>query len=298
MDWNDLRYFLGVARSGSLTQTSADLRVSQSTVSRRISEFEASLGMTLFVRHQTGYFLTDEGREVLKHAERVEDSILALERGAAGLDRTPTGDVRLATSENLATDLIIPAIPAFRERYPGICLEIITSTVTAELSRREADIALRVVRPMHGNLKIRRVGHMTYSVYGSREYIEKHPAVEGEPMGGRHFITWDESHAHLPAAAWLAREHPGCRIALATTSLPTQIAAVRAGLGLAVIPDFLAINDDFIRVVPSDQMFSNEVWLLTHADLIASARIRAVSDFLADQVVKTNPELAGRWTEA
>nr|WP_255631699.1 LysR family transcriptional regulator [Caballeronia sp. dw_19] len=242
--------------------------------------------------------MTDEGREVLKHAERVEDSILALERGAAGLDRTPTGDVRLATSENLATDLIIPAIPAFRERYPGICLEIITSTVTAELSRREADIALRVVRPMHGNLKIRRVGHMTYSVYGSREYIEKHPAVEGEPMGGRHFITWDESHAHLPAAAWLAREHPGCRIALATTSLPTQIAAVRAGLGLAVIPDFLAINDDFIRVVPSDQMFSNEVWLLTHADLIASARIRAVSDFLADQVVKTNPELAGRWTEA
>ena len=298
MDWNDLRYFLGVARSGSLTQTSADLRVSQSTVSRRISEFEDSLGMTLFARHQTGYFLTDEGREVLKHAELVEDSVMALERGAAGLDKTPTGGVRLATSENLAADLIIPALPAFRERYPGICLEIITSTVAVELGRREADIALRVVRPTRGNLKVRRVGHMTYSVYGSRKYIDTHPVVEGEPMGGRHFITWDESHSNLPAAAWLAREHPGCRIALATTSLPTQIAAVRAGLGLAVIPDFLTVNDDFIRVIPSDQMFSNEVWLVTHADLIASARIRAVSDFLADQVVKTNPELAGRWTGA
>ncbi len=298
LDWNDLRYFLGVARTGSLTRTAGELKVSQSTVSRRIAEFEASLGMTLFARHQTGYFLTDEGREVLKHAEVVEDSILALERGSAGLDRAPVGTVRLATSENLATDLIIPAMPAFQERYPGICLEIVTSTVAAELGRREADIALRVVRPTRGNLKVRRVGHMTYSVYGSRQYVEQHPAVEGEPLGGRSFIAWDESHAHLPAAAWLAREHPGCRIAMVTSSLPSQIAAVRAGLGLAVIPDFLTVDDDFIRVIPSDQLFSNEVWLVTHADLIASARVRAVGDFLADQVVKTNPELSGRWAGA
>ncbi len=291
MDWNDLRYFLGVARSESLTRTSADLRVSQSTVSRRISEFEASLGMTLFARHQTGYFLTDAGREVMRYAQAVEESILALERGATGLDTAPAGTVRLATSDSLATDLIIPAMPAFRARYPHICLEIVTSTVAAELGRREADIALRVVRPTRGNLKVRRVGHMTYSVYGSRAYIEQHPVIEGEPLGGRHFITWDESHAHLPAAAWLEREYPDCRIALATTSLPTQIAAVRAGLGLAVIPDFLAASEDFISVVPADQVFSNEVWLVTHADLIASARIQAVGDFLADQV-KANPDLA------
>lgn len=294
MDWNDIRYFLGVARSGSLTRTASDLRVSQSTVSRRIAEFEASIGVALFARHQTGYSLTDGGREVLSHAELVEDGIMALERGAAGLDQTPAGTVRLATAENLATDLIIPAMPAFQERYPGIRLEIVTSTVTAELGRREADIALRVVQPTHGNLKVRRVGHMTYSVYGSRDYLERHPPAEGGPLGGRHFITWDDSHAHLPAAAWLAREHPGCKVALVVSSLPAQIAAVRAGLGLAVIPDFLTVNDDFVRVIPPDQTFSNELWLVTHADLIASARVRAVSDFLADQVVKTNAELSAR----
>lgn len=298
MDWNDLRYFLAVARSGSLTQASESLRVSQSTVGRRIAELEASIGTTLFQHHQTGYFLTDEGRGVLRHAELVEDSIMALERGATGLDKTPAGTVRLATSENLATHLIIPAMPAFQERYPGIRLEIVTSTVTAELGRREADIALRVVRPTRGNLTIRRVGHMTYSVYGSRDYVERHPVVEGEPLGGRHFIAWDDGHAHMPAAAWFAREHPGCKIALVTSSLPAQIAAVRAGLGLAVIPDFLTVNDDFVRVIPSDRMFSAEVWLVTHADLVASARVRAVSDFLADQVVKANPELAGGWAEA
>lgn len=298
LDWNDLRYFLAVARTASLTQTSLDLRVSQSTVSRRIAELEASIGMTLFQRHQTGYFLTDEGREVLRHAELVEDSIMGLERGAASLDKMPAGTVRLATSENLATDLIIPALGAFRDLYPGICLEIITSTATAELDRREADIALRVVRPTRGNLKVRRVGHMTYSVYGSRDYVERHPYVEGEPLGGRHFIAWDDSHAHMPAAAWLTREHPGCKIALITSSLPTQIAAVRAGLGLAVIPDFLTVKDEFVRVIPSDRMFSAEIWLVTHADLVASARVRAVGDFLAEQVMRTNPELSGRWTGA
>ncbi|MGY2680829.1 DNA-binding transcriptional LysR family regulator [Pseudomonas tolaasii] len=291
MDWNDLRYFLCVARHGSLTQAAGDLNVSQSTVSRRIGELEASLGSNLFVRSQTGYFLTDEGREVLKHAEQVEDRIMALERGVAGLDRTPVGIVRLATSENLAADLIIPAMPSFRKRYPGICLELITSTVTAELSRREADIALRVIRPARGNLKIRRVGHMTYSVYGSRTYLEENPVVPGQPLDGRQFIAWDESHAHLPAATWLAREHPGYRTALVTSSLPAQIAAVRAGLGLAVIPDFLAVGDDFVRVIPSDQVFSNELWLVIHADLVASARIRVVGDFLADQVVSANPDL-------
>jgi len=254
--------------------------------------------MKLFARHQTGYFLTDEGREVLRHAELVEDCIMALERGAAGLDKTPVGTVRLATSENLATDLIIPALPAFQQRYPGICLEIITSTTTAELGRHEADIALRVVRPTRGKLKVRRVGHMTYSVYGSRTYLEQHPILEGEPLGGLHFIAWDDDHAHMPAAAWLAREYPDCKIALVTSSLPAQIAAVRAGLGLAVIPDFLTVNDDFVRVIPSDRVFATEVWLVTHADLVASARVRAVSDFLADQVVKPNRELSGRRTGA
>lgn len=292
MDWNDLKYFLAVARSGSLTQAAANLRVSQSTVSRRIAELEESIETMLFQRHQTGYFVTDEGRELLRHAECVEDSIMALERSAAGLDEKPAGTVRLATSENLATNLIIPALPAFRERYPGICLEIITSTVTAELGRREADIALRVVRPTRGNLKVRRIGHMTYSVYGSRDYIERHPYIDGEPMGGRHFITWDEGHGFMPAAAWLLREHPDCKIALVTSSLPSQIAAVRAGLGLAVIPDFLAVNDDFVRVISPEQMFSAEVWLVTHADLVASARVRAVADFLCEQVVRANPMLS------
>jgi len=297
VDWNDLRYFLGVARSGSLTRAAAELQVSQSTVSRRIAELEAALRTRLFARHQTGYFLTDEGRDVLQWAAMVEEGIHSVERGAAGLEATAQGVVRLATSENLAADLIIPALPDFLRRYPQLRLELVTGTTTMELGRHEADIALRVVRPSHGNLKVRRVGTMTYAVYATHAYLDAHPPTTDDPLSGRAFITWDRSHAHLPSAAWLKQRLPDCEPVLATTSLLTQIAAVRASLGLAVLPDFLA-GDDLVRVIPSEQLFTNDVWLVTHADLTASARVRAVSDFLADTVLRSSPELSGRWLGA
>jgi DNA-binding transcriptional LysR family regulator len=292
VDWNDLKYFLEVARGGSLTRASDVLRVSQSTVSRRIAELETRLGTRLFARHQTGYCLTDEGRELLGRAEAVEDNMLAFERGASGLAPAVSGLVRLATSENLATDLVIPALPAFVARHPQLRLEIVTTTATVELGRRDADLALRVVRPSHGNLKTRRLGEMTHGVYGHRDYLARHPARGDDPLAGRAVVTWDEAHAHLPAAQWLARRAPDARVVLAASTLRAQIAAVRAGLGLAVLPDFLVAGSDLVRVLAPDQVFSDGVWLVIHADLAASARVRAVADFLADAVAGS--ALSGR----
>ncbi|WP_116137973.1 LysR family transcriptional regulator [Trinickia diaoshuihuensis] len=292
MDWNDLRYFLCVARTGSLSGAASDLGVSVSTVSRRIIELEANLRATLFSRSPTGYTLTLEGERVLKGAEMVEAGVFAVERSAYGLVEQPSGTVRLATSENIATDLVIPALPRFREQYPLIRLEIITSTITAELESQEADIALRVVRPERGNLKIRRLGRMTYSVYGRRDYLQANPAIGDDPLKGRSFIAWDRAHAHLPAAVWASDRISDSDIALVTSSLPTQIAAVRAGIGLAIIPDFLATDDDLVRVVPPSEMFSNDVWLVVHSDISTSARVRAVSDFLADVIAKASSALS------
>lgn len=270
------------------------LGVSVSTVGRRILELEANLGATLFSRSQSGYVLTPEGERVLAGAEKVEAGIFAVERSAYGLVDTVSGTVRLATSENLATDLVIPALPAFRERYPLIRLQITTSTMTAELDSQEADIALRVVRPERGNLKIRRLGRMTYSVYGRRDYLEANPPAGRDPLQGRSFIAWDSAHDHLPAARWLARHAPDADLALVTSSLPTQLAAVRAGLGLAVIPDFLAVDEDLVQVLPPSQLFSNDVWLVVHPDISTSARVRAVGDFLADAVTKVSLDVAAR----
>jgi len=293
LDWNDLKFFLEVARGGSLTRAADVLRVSQSTVSRRIAELEARLSTRLFARHQTGYHLTDEGRELLGRAEAVEDNMLAFERGASGLSPGVSGLVRLATSDNLASDLVIPALPRFVARHPQLRLEIVTTTAAVELGRRDADLALRLVRPSHGNLKARRLGAMSYGVYGHRDYLARHPAPADDPLAGRAMITWDEAHAHLPAAQWLAKRAPDAHVVLAVSTLRAQIAAARAGLGLAIIPDFLVTDPDLVRVLAPGDVFSDGVWLVLHADLAASSRVRAVADFLAETVDAARAALAG-----
>jgi len=294
VDWNDLKYFLEVARGGSLTRAANVLRVSQSTVSRRIAELEARLSTRLFARHQTGYHLTDEGRELLGRAEAVEDNMLAFERGASGLSPGVSGLVRLATSDNLASDLVIPALPRFVARHPQLRLEIVTTTVAVELGRRDADLALRLVRPSHGNLKARRLGALSYGVYGHRDYLARHPARDDDPLAGRAMITWDEAHAHLPAAQWRAKRAPDAHVVLAVSTLRAQIAAARAGLGLAILPDFLVTDPDLVRVLAPGDVFSDGVWLVMHADLAASSRVRAVADFLAETVEHARAALEGR----
>ncbi|MDD7998235.1 LysR family transcriptional regulator [Kosakonia radicincitans] len=290
MNWDDLKYFLNVARSGNLTKAAMVLKVSQSTVSRRITELENSLGTRLFERYQTGYFLTDEGQRILRCAVSAEEQIWAVEREAAGINEQVSGTVRLATSDNLATDLIIPSLYILTARHPDLHLDITANTVTVPLGHREADLALRVVRPASGNLKLRQLGQMSYAVYASRRYLEKHPQSGNNPFIGRAIITWDELNSHLPAARWMAENATQATRVLQTSSLPMQISAVVAGLGLAILPDFLATDSELVKVVPSDQLFSNGLWLVIHADLSASSRIRAVADFLAE-IVAAHPTL-------
>lgn len=281
MDWNDLRFFLAVARTNSLTKTAATLKVSQSTVSRRIGALESSLRTSLFLHHQTGYFLTDAGQALLSYAEEVESRVGALEHAFAGRDGDAAGSVRLATAETLANHLIIPALPQLQADYPAIRLELITGVNTVSVVRNDADIALRLVRPEQNTLKIRKAGVMASAVYAAESYLRAHPAPPDAPLRGRRFITWDSSFSHLPAARWFDEQVADKTSMLATTSLVTQLSAVHAGLGLAVLPCFIAAQQPgLVEVLPPGQVLSEDLWLVTHADLIASARIKAVAEFL------------------
>lgn len=287
MDWNDLRFFLTVARTQSLTKTAAALKVSQSTVARRIGALESSLKTRLFAHHQTGYFLTDAGQDVLHHTEEVEGKILALESHISGTDMRPAGKVRLATAMTLASHLIIPALPRFNAQFPDIVLEVITGINTVSMSRHDADIALRLVRPEQQSLKIRKVGRIASAVYGSKTYLEAYPATDIATQQGRAFITWDPAFGHLPSAKWLNEHYPNAASALVTTSLVAQLAAVKAGLGLAVLPGFIAEQEsELIAAIPADRVFMEDLWLVTHAELTASARVRAVADFLVEIVAE------------
>lgn len=296
MEWDDLRFFLAVARTGSLSGAAEVLRVSPSTVSRRLSQLEHALKVSLFAHHQTGYILTDDGTDLLAHAEQVETSVTALEMNIVGRDSQPEGLVKLATAENLANHVIIPALGKFREAFPKITLEISTGIGSVSLSRREADLAVRLQRPTRSNVNIRKLGIQGFGLYGSDAYISMRETFENPKRFDEDlFITWGEEYSHLPMAGWLERRLADTSPALITHSLYAQAIAAQNGIGLAVLPCFLGDTTKGLqRIAFEGDMIEQEIWLVTHRNLAASARVKSVSDFLVKLFTEKRTLLAGK----
>lgn len=288
--WDDLRALLAVARHGTLSEAALRMGIGIATLSRRIERLEAALTLPVFQRSQTGYTLTEEGAALIEQAEAMEAAATRLTHGAKAQARL-SGRVRLATAENLATGLILPEMPRFRAAYPQIMVEMVTDIATANLQRRDADLALRMVKPQRGNLTLRRLATLGYGLYGSADYVAaRRSPGQGGTYDGDALIGWDDGHAHLPAAAWVQRHIRARQPALTTTSLATQIAAAQAGLGLAVLPHFLARRAG-LACVQGDIGVDQPIWLVIHSDLTGSPRIRALADFLADLVMARRDEL-------
>lgn len=295
IDWNDLRFLLNLARTGSLTRSASAMQVSVSTMSRRLEALEAALGSTLFTRHSTGVLLTDHGRDLVLHAERVEAEIVSLERSAAGRDSQLTGTVRLATADTLASHILIPALGGFRDRYPEIELELVTGIGAIGLSRREADLALRLVEPKGRDLICRKLVRQANALYASAGYLEKRPWNGKRRFEDHLLIGWDESLSHLPLAQWLRDASHGARVGLRLTNLPAHLAAARAGAGLAVLPCFLGdVCVDLTRLLGPDDVFTEDLWLILHPDLANSARVRAIADFVTATVTAARDRFEGR----
>ncbi|MDN3558128.1 LysR family transcriptional regulator [Halomonas maura] len=292
VDWNDAQAFLAVARHGTLSGAAGALGVGIATLARRIERLEAAMRIPLFVRQQSGYPLTAEGRSLVAKAEALEAAAHAFASGIEA-DDALTGRVRLATAENLATRLILPALPAFRERHPGLSIDLVTDIATANLQRRDADLAIRMVKPERGNVSLRRLGSLGYGLYASADYLARRLA--GSLAGGYDddaFITWGERQAHLPAARWVEGVLDGREAALTTTSLHTQVVAAEAGLGLAVLPHLLA-RDTGLVCLEADLGVAQDIYLVIQTDLSRAPRVRALADFLSELVIEQR-----EWLEA
>jgi DNA-binding transcriptional LysR family regulator len=284
MEWNDLKHFLAVTRSGSVTKAARILKVSVATVSRRIAALESKLGARLFDRKPSGYTLTESGEAIRTKAEEIEQTILSVEREVLGRDLRATGKVRVTTGDDIAAIVIAPRIAEFKRRFPGISLEIVARFDLANLARREADIALRTVRPAQGNFVIRHAGWWNLGLYAAKSYAQAHdlrPGINDFSKVG--IITWTEEHAHLGGGPWFAKHARGSPVFLAANSRLIQHAACKAGIGIAILPCLLADRDaDLIRLLPPERVVSVKLWLVVHRDLVHTARVRAVMDFLAD----------------
>ncbi|UKJ76247.1 LysR family transcriptional regulator [Azospirillum brasilense] len=282
LNWDDLRIFLELARTGSLSAAARALRISHATVGRRVAALEEGLGRSLVDRRADGYSLTADGEAVFALADGMDERALAILRqvsSQAGL----TGTVRLTTTQALADRFLMPRLGPFRVRHPGIDLEVTVDNRSLSLARREADVAIRLARPQRGDLIARRLATMGYGLV----------AAAGAPDT---VIGYDEALADLPEAVWLARHMAGRRVAFRSNSLQTQLAAAKAGFGVALLPSWLTAGEPDLVPVPCDAPpLEREVWLVLHPDLRDVPRVRAVIEhlvalFTAEFATDTAPE--------
>jgi DNA-binding transcriptional LysR family regulator len=290
MDWDDLKHFLAVARSGSLTEAARELKTSAATVGRRIAALETKLGARLFDRQQTGYTLTESGEAIRLKAEDVEGGILAVEREALGRDSRVVGKVRVATTGDIATLVIAPQLPNFRTRFPGLVLEIVASPEVVNLTRRDADVALRTVRPMQGDFVVRRVGSWNCALYARRSYADTRGLKAGTTdLSKAEIITWNEESAHLRGGPWFSEHAALSAIAFTANQRRIHHAACKAGLGVAILPCLAADRDsDLVCLVPAERVISVDLWLVVHRDLVRTPRVRVVMDFLAEAAAQSS----------
>ncbi len=292
LNWDDARIFLALARAGSLSAAASRLDLGIATLSRRISRLETALQVPLFTRHQTGYRLTDQGNALVGRAEELEGAAAALCVDARR-EAEIVGRVRLATAENLANPIIIPTLGPLLGRHPGLSLEIVSDVTTVNLHRRDADLAVRMVRPTHGHLTVRRIGTLGFGLYGSPDYKAARAQPDAPVSPGQDsLIGWAEGYQHLPAARWLEGLLRGRLPVLATTSLAAQVRAATSGIGLAVLPHFLAEEAGLVRI-EARMDIDQPIWLVTHADLSTSRRVNAVADHLANVFQEARDRLAG-----
>jgi DNA-binding transcriptional LysR family regulator len=294
-DWNDLRSFLAIARHGSLQGAARTLRVNHSTVFRRLNALEARLGVRLFDRSPRGYALTVAGEHMLASAARVENEILGLERRLLGGDVRLAGTLRVTTTDTLVHGVLGPHLRAFQAAYPAVELELITGNAFFDLSKREADVALRPSRHPGDAMVGRRLTRVAVALYGARDYLAERGRPASEPeLAGHALITGDASLAHLPATRWLAARAPAAARVLRCNSWLSQCAAARAGLGIAALPCFLGDPaPELVRVLPPEPSLAGELWLLTHPDLRRTARVRAFMEAVARGIRRERALLEG-----
>lgn len=290
LNWDDATVFLAVARTGTLTSAARSLGIGVATASRRVERLESALSIPLFARNHTGYKLTDQGAALLPRAELLEQAMLGFRAGAKE-EVEVTGHVRLATAENLANAIIIPTLAPLLERHPSLTLEVATDISMVNLHRRDADLAVRMVRPTQGNVSVRRIGTLGYGLYGSPAYMAKRVGISsGESLENDHMIGWSERQNMLPVAQWLEMSMRGNPPKLLTTSLSAQVKAAVAGLGLAIIPHFLG-QEAGLQLLPREIGVDQPIWLVIHNDLTASQRVRVVADHLVETIRRNDDRL-------
>ena len=297
MDWDNARIFLGIYRVGTLRGAATLLQVDQATVGRRLAAMEQSLGARLFLRTPAGYVPTPAGELAFTAAERMELAADQLQRQMQGIDDRLCGVVRVAATDTMAKHYLFIALQRLRALHPDIRVVMSTSTQLSNLTRREADLAVRTLRPSSPDLISRHLTRRAVGLYASKSYLKTH----GEPqpdtaLAGHDLVIYQSNISPSQSEALCGEPTGNARVALEVNSGLMLIEGVRAGLGLGELPTHMAdLDPQLVRIWPH-RTETYDVWLVLHGDLNRTARVRAVADAIVEVYTENDESLKKRRT--
>jgi molybdate transport repressor ModE-like protein len=293
MDWDNLRIFLAIARSGQILSAAKILHLNHATVARRLDALEESLGTKLFERRTTGTVLTAAGEKLLTRVERMESELLQADVGAA--PNTVSGVVRVGAPDGFGTFHLAAVLARLANRHPALTIQLVPLPRTFSLSRREADIVVTIERPKLGRAIIKKLTDYSLSVYAAKSYLKRHGTIQStDDLDQQLFITYVEDIAYSRALDYTAElaklmpRHYECG------SVVAQMEAVRAGEGIGILHDYAAAQyPDLVRVLPM-MRFSRTYWLMSHPDTHDTARVKEVYGAIVEGVVARRDTFTSR----
>ena len=296
MDWDNLRYFLELARAGTLAAAARRLAVEHTTVSRRIQALEKQMGAALFAREAGGHRLTEAGRQLLAVADTMQSAVDSLENSPlvqTAASEGPAGLVRVGATEGFGTQMLAGELARLTLRYPLLSVDLLALPRMLHLSSREADIVISLERPKRGSIVVTKLADYRLYLYGQREYLARKPLVaKTEDLRHHSFVHYVDDLLFTRELQLLDTLHRPERFALRSTSITAQYEAVRAGAGLAVLPAFVADKDPILsRVLPEQACFTRTFWMSMPVESRQIPRIATTWSFLRDAVQSMRSQL-------
>ncbi len=295
-DWDDLQFFLAVTRTGTVSQASRRMGVDHATVTRRLDNLEKTLGAKLFERNPRGYNLTKRGERLLVSAQVVEAEMQTAERDIAAAELAISGVVRISSLEGFANFFLAAKLPLFAAGHPNVSIEMVAIQQIVSLSRREADIAITLQAPETGRFVVERLTDYVLFVYGTKSYLAGAARIcLRDDLQNHPFTGYINDLIFMPGLDYLD-EVGAHRPQLQSSSLHAQMEASLAGHGLCVLPAFIAArHSSLVPVLPREVFLRRTYYLVMPADKANTARVRAVRQFIHEQVASTQATfLAGR----
>jgi DNA-binding transcriptional LysR family regulator len=293
IDWNDLQFCLAVARHGTLSAAARALKVTQPTVGRRIAAFEKQLGAQIFLRAPSGWTLSSVGREVLAHAEHMQEHALRAENLAAGHDRGVDGNVRITASEWVIRSVLGPALAPFIARHPALCIELIAEARHLSLVKREADIALRPSKFTQQEIVQRAVATIEFGLYASDAYLASHGLPDfARGCEGHVLIGMTDDITNLADHAWLPPMAAKARFAVRTNGREPMATLAAAGAGITCLPRCLGDNTPSLRLLATPTPRPRrQLWLGIHRSARKTPRIQHTARFIRESLAALGTKL-------